>query len=63
MAIHSSGQTVFSFPHIEVITLGVGKQVDEVAGRASGVGVDSIIGDRSSVGQATGVINSYLLLN
>jgi hypothetical protein len=36
MAIHSSGQIVFSFPHIEGITLGAGEEVDEVAGGASG---------------------------
>jgi hypothetical protein len=34
VAIHSSGQTVFSFPHLESITLGAGEEVDEVAGRA-----------------------------
>jgi hypothetical protein len=32
VAIHSSGQTVFRFPHIENITLGTGEEVDEVAG-------------------------------
>ena len=37
MAIHSSGQIVFSFPHIEGITLGAGEEVDEVAGGASGM--------------------------
>ena len=42
MAIHSNGQTVLSFPHIEGITLGAGEEVDEVAGRASGMGVDRI---------------------
>ena len=40
MAIHSSGQTVFSFSHIDGITLGAGEEVDEVAGGASGMGVD-----------------------
>ena len=42
MAIHSSGQTIFSLTHIEGITLGVGEEVDEVAGGASGMGVDRI---------------------
>ena len=36
MAIHSSGQTIFGFTHIEYITLGVGEEVDEVAGGANG---------------------------
>ena len=40
MAIYSGGQTVFSFFHIEDITLGAGEEVDEVAGGASGMGVD-----------------------
>jgi len=40
MAIHSSGLTVFSLTHIEGITLGAGEEVDEVAGGASGMGVD-----------------------
>ena len=31
MAIHSSGQTIFSLIHIEGITLGAGEEVDEVA--------------------------------
>ena len=30
MAIHSNGQTDFSFPHIEGIRLGTGEEVDEV---------------------------------
>ena len=46
MAIHSSGQTVSSLSHIEGITLGAGEEVDEVAGGASGIGVDRI-GDRA----------------
>ena len=47
MAIHSSGQTVFSFPYIEGITLGAGEEVDEVAGGAGGMSVDEIgeVGD------------------
>ena len=44
MPIHSSGQTVFSLPHIEGITLSAGEEVDEVAGGASGMGVDWIMG-------------------
>ena len=62
MAIHSSGQTVFHLPHIEGITLGAGEEVDEVAGRASGMGVDRIgeIGERASEGQAAGVMGQVL---
>ena len=53
MAIHSSGQTVFSFPHIEgIITLGEGEEVDEFAGGAGGIGE---VGDWASERQATGV--------
>ena len=37
-----SGQTVLSFPHIEPITLGAGKEVGEVTGGANGMGVDRI---------------------
>ena len=37
MAIHSSGQAIFSLTHIEGITLGAGEEVDEVAGRTSRV--------------------------
>ena len=57
MAIHSSGQTIFSLAHIEGITLGAGEEVDEVAGGASGLGVDGIgeVGDRASERQAAGV--------
>ena len=48
--IHSSGQTVVSFSHIEGITLGPGEEFDKVAGGASGMGVDRIgeVGDRTS---------------
>jgi hypothetical protein len=42
VAIHSSGQTIFSFTHIEDITLGVGEEVDKVAGGSSSMGVDRI---------------------
>ena len=38
----ASGQTVFSLTHIERITLGADEEVDEVAGRAKGMGVDRI---------------------
>ena len=57
MAIHSSGQTVVNLTHIEGIILCVGEEVDEVAGGASGMGVDRIgeVGDRASEGQAAGV--------
>ena len=57
MAIHSSGQTIFNLTHIEGITLGAGEEVGEVAGGASGMGVDRIaeVGDRASEGQAAGV--------
>jgi hypothetical protein len=43
VAIHSSGQTVSSFSHIEGITLSADEKVDEVAGGASGMGVDRIV--------------------
>ena len=57
MTIHSSGQTIFSFSHIQGITLTTGKEVDEVAGGASGMEVDKIgeVSDRVSEGQAAGV--------
>ena len=50
MPIHSSGQTVPSLSHVEGITLGAGEEVDEVAGGASGMGVNRIgeIGDCAS---------------
>ena len=44
MTIYSSGQTVFGFSQIEGITLSAGKEVDEVAGGASAMGVDGIGG-------------------
>ena len=49
MAIHSSGQTIFSLTYIEEISLGPGEEVDEVAGGASGMGVDGI-GRRNRTG-------------
>ena len=42
LAIHSNGQTIFSFTHIEGITLDAGEEVDEVAGGASSLGVDRV---------------------
>ena len=42
MGIHSSGQTVFGFPDIEGITVGAGKELNEVAGGASVLRVDRI---------------------
>ena len=44
MTIYSSGQTVFSFSHIEGITMDAGEEVDEVDGRASGMDVDFVSG-------------------
>ena len=38
--VHSSGQTIFHFSHIQGIILGVGEEVDEVAGGASSMGWD-----------------------
>ena len=32
VAIHSSGQAIFSLTHIQGFTLGAGEEVDEVAG-------------------------------
>jgi hypothetical protein len=43
LAIDSRGQTVFSFSHIEGISLGAGEKVDEIAGGASGMGVDDFL--------------------
>ena len=62
MVSHSSGQTVFSLSHKEGITLGASEEVDEVAGGASGKGVDGIgeVDDRASEGQAAGVYGQVL---
>ena len=62
MAIHSSGQTIFSLAHLEGITVGAGEEVDEVAGGASGMGVDRIgeVGDWASEGQTAGVYGAGL---
>jgi hypothetical protein len=48
VAIHSSGQTIFSFTHIEGITLGAGEEVLEVSGGTIGMGLHGIaeVGDR-----------------
>ena len=56
MAIDSSAQTTFGFPHIKGIILNAGEEVDEVAGGASGMGGDwkGEVGDRASEGQAAG---------
>ena len=37
VVIHSSKQAIFSFTHIEGITLVAGEEVDEIAGGASGI--------------------------
>ena len=57
MAIPSSGQTVFSYTHIEGIKLGTDEELDEVAEGATNMGVDRIgeVGDRASEGQTVGV--------
>jgi hypothetical protein len=57
VVIHSIEQTIFGFTHIEGIMLVAGKEVDQVAGGASGMGVDRIneVGDRASEEQAAGV--------
>ena len=52
MAIHSSGQTVFSLPHIEGITLGEGEEVDQVVGGKGAlvyIGYVRLVGLRSRV--------------
>ena len=64
MAIHSSGQAILSLARIEGITLGAAEEVDELAGGASGMGVDGIgeVGDRASEGQATGVYGAGFIV-
>ena len=44
---HSSGWTIFSFPHKYGTTVGVGQEMYEVAGRANDMGLDGIgeVGD------------------
>ena len=46
MVIHSSGQTIFSLDNIEGITLGAGKEVNEVARGGNGIGVTELVKDR-----------------
>ena len=57
MAIHCCAQTVFSFSHIEDITLSAGEELYEVVGGANSMGVVWIgeVHDRTSEGQAAGV--------
>ena len=57
MTIHSSGQTISSFPHIEGITLRAGEEFTE---RASGMGLDGIdkAGKGSNEGEAAGVLEA-----
>ena len=57
MAINSSGQAIFGLTHIEEITVGAGEDVDEVAGGASGMGVDRI----GYVRLVTGLVKDRLL--
>ena len=40
MTSHSSEPTIFSFSHIESITLGAGEEVEEIFGGAIGLDVD-----------------------
>ena len=64
MAIHSSGQTIFSLSHIEGITLGTSEEVDEVAGGASCIGTDrtdEFIG-RASDGQVAVVYGAHFTM-
>ena len=61
--IHSGGKIVFSFTHIESVTLDVGEEVNEIAGGASGMGEDRIgDGDSASEGQATGVYGTDFIV-
>jgi hypothetical protein len=62
VAIHFSGQTVFSICHIEGIKLGAGEEVDEVSGGTSGKSVNRIgeVGDRASEEQAAGGMGQVL---
>ena len=56
MPIHSSRQTVFSISYIEGIILGIGEEVDEVAGGANGMGVDGMVEEVDEVaGGANGM--------
>ena len=57
MAICSCIQTIFSFTHIQGLTLGAGEKVEKVVGGVNGMGMDRIdeVGDRGGEGQAAGV--------
>ena len=57
LTIHSSGQTIFNFTHMEGITLVACEEVDKVTGGANGMDVDRIVGvgDKGSEGHAAGV--------
>ena len=48
---------IYSSAHLKGITLGAGEEVYEVAGGASGLGVDRIgeVGDRANEGEGAGV--------
>ena len=57
MTIYSYGYTIFSFSHLEEITLGTNKEVHEVTEVARGMTVDMIreVFDWASEGLAAGV--------
>ena len=57
MNIHSSAQTIFSFTHIEGITLGAGEEVDDVGEGATGMSEDRVgeVGSSASEREAVGV--------
>ena len=55
MTIHSSGEIVFDFSHIEGLTLSADEEVNKVARGASGMSVTGELGDRHTEGQAVGV--------
>ena len=57
MDIHSTGHSIFSFTHMEGVTLGTGEDVYELAGGTSDVGE---VGDRASEGQTAGVYGTGL---
>ena len=61
MAIHSSGQTVFSLTHIEGITVDADEVVDEVgwSSKWHGCGWDRWVGDRASEGEVAGKHEAY----
>ena len=63
MAIHFSGQTVFSLSHIEGITLDVGEEVDEAAGGASDLGMDRMgeVGNWACEGHVAGVYGASFI--